>query len=80
MGENTARSHHPDSIGLAFLWTLVSCLVLVLIAPPAVSLAEIVTNITPTLGNGTNLFHSFNACVGYGLPPFGGSLVRGLDT
>ena len=52
MDESTTRSRHRDSIGQAFLWTLVSILVLFLIAQPAVILAQVVTNITSTPGAG----------------------------
>lgn len=59
MDESTERLRPPDSIGEAFLWALVPSLVLLLIAPPAVSLAQIVTNIEPTqtapLDLGTNV-------------------------
>ena len=46
--ERTTRSHHPDSIGLAFLWVLLSTLLLVLNAPDT-TYAQVVTNITPTM-------------------------------
>lgn len=77
--------HHLNAIRQAVLSALLPFFVLFLIAPPAVSLAQVVTNITPTagtpldlgtnvdtvgtiteitggsrLGNGTNLFHSFD--------------------
>ncbi len=58
MDESTARSRYPDSLGQAFLWALLPTLLLVLI-PPNVTYAQIVTNITPTtiapLDLGTNV-------------------------
>ena len=59
MVESTERSRPPDSIGRAFMRALVSCLVLVLIALPTGSFAQMMTNITPTqtvpLDLGTNV-------------------------
>jgi filamentous hemagglutinin family protein len=43
--------HRPESIGQAFLWALPLGLALLLIAAPAVSLAQVVTNITATTGS-----------------------------
>ena len=49
MDQSTGLSHHPDSLGQAFLWAFLSMLVLFLIAP-SVGDAQVpvVTNITDT--------------------------------
>ena len=55
MVESSALSRHPDSIRQAFLWALLPSLALLLIAPPAISLAQVVTNIEATTTAPLNL-------------------------
>jgi len=85
MDESTARSRHPDSLGQAFLWALLPSLVLFLIAPPAVSLAQVVTNITPTtiapldLGTNVDTVGSTTEITGGTRPGSGTNLFHSFD-
>ena len=85
MDESPARSRHPDSIGQAILWALVSCLVLFLIAPPTFSLAQIVTNIEPTqtapldLGTDVNTVGTTTEITGGTRPNNGTNLFHSFD-
>lgn len=100
MDESTLMSRHPGTgrvsgtISAAemvpdtfspLLWALVSCLVLLLIAPPTVSLAQIVTNITPTqtapldLGTDVNTVGTTTQITGGTRPANGTNLFHSFD-